>query len=43
MLQWYGIGKIKPHIDKRYALADAPKALEAIMKREVKGKVVIDM
>lgn len=43
MLQWYGTGKIKPHIDKRYALADAPKALEAIMKRKVKGKVVIDM
>ena len=30
-------------IDATYSLEEAPKALEAIMNRKVKGKVVIDM
>ncbi|WP_027078266.1 NADPH:quinone oxidoreductase family protein [Maribacter antarcticus] len=41
LMQWYAEGKLKPHIDKIYSLADAPKALKAMMQRKVKGKLVI--
>ena len=43
LIQWYAEGKLKPHIDKIYELKDAPKALEAMMQRKVKGKLVIDV
>ncbi len=43
LVTWFLTGKLKPHIDATYALKDAPKALEAIMNRKVKGKIVIDM
>jgi len=43
LVTWFLTGKLNPHIDATYALKDAPKALEAIMNRTVKGKVVIDM
>ena len=35
-------GKIKPLVSARYALEETPKALAAIMRREVQGKVVIE-
>ena len=35
-------GRIKPLVSARYALEETPKALEAIMRREVQGKVVIE-
>jgi len=38
---WFEAGKLKPHVSKAYALADTPKALEAMMRREVVGKVVV--
>lgn len=41
LMQWYAEVKLKPHIDKIYSLADAPKALKAMMQRKVKGKLVI--
>ncbi len=41
LMQWYGAGKLNPHIHKVYSLEDAPKALEEMMERKVKGKVVI--
>lgn len=41
LMQWYAKGKLNPHIHKIYPLEEAPKALEAMMNREVKGKVVI--
>ena len=41
LMQWYAEGRLNPHIDKIYSLADAPKALEAMMQREVKGKLVV--
>jgi NADPH2:quinone reductase len=34
-------GTIKPLISARYALADAAKALNAVMERKVTGKVVL--
>lgn len=43
LLKWFMEGKIKPHIHKVYALEDAPKALEEMMERKVKGKVVIEV
>ncbi|HFA51939.1 MAG TPA: NADPH:quinone oxidoreductase family protein [Bacteroidetes bacterium] len=43
LLQWYSSGKLKPHIHATYSLADTPKALEAMMNREVRGKVVIEV
>jgi NADPH2:quinone reductase len=33
--------QIKPHIDKIYSLEEAPKALQDMMNRRVKGKLVI--
>ncbi len=42
LMQWYGAGKLKPHIHKIYPLAEAKQALEDIIKREVRGKAVIE-
>ncbi|MEN0006895.1 MAG: NADPH:quinone oxidoreductase family protein [Bacteroidota bacterium] len=43
LVQWLGGGQLKPHIHRTYPLAQAPKALEQIMQREVMGKLVITM
>lgn len=43
LMQWQAEGKLNPHIDKIYKLANAPKALEAMMQRKVKGKLVIEI
>jgi NADPH2:quinone reductase len=43
LLTWFAKGDLKPHIDKTYSLQNAPKALEDMMQRKVKGKIVIDM
>mgnify|MGYP003683468169 CR=1 FL=1 len=43
LLTWFGKGDLKPHIDKTYSLKKAPKALEDMMQRKTKGKIVIDM
>ena len=43
LMQWYAEGKLKPHIHAIYPLAEAPKALEEMMNRQVKGKIVIGM
>ncbi len=41
LLGWLGEGKIRPHISARYALADTPRALDAMAARKVTGKVII--
>lgn len=41
LMQWYREGKLKPHIHGIYTLEDAPKALEEMMNRKVRGKIVI--
>lgn len=41
MIQWFNEGKLKPLIHATYPLKDAPKALEAMQARQVKGKAVI--
>ena len=43
LMQWYSEGKLKPHIHGIYPLAETSKALEEMMNRLVKGKVVIGM
>ena len=43
LMQWYQEGKIKPHIHRIYELEDTPKALEEMMNRKVKGKLVVQM
>ena len=35
-------GRLRPHVCARYALADAPKALRALLDRKVTGKVVVE-
>ena len=43
LIQWYLAGTIKPHIDKIYSLEEVPQALQDMMDRKVKGKVVIQI
>ena len=43
LMQWYAKGKLKPHIHATYSLEETPKALEEMMERKVRGKVVIEM
>jgi NADPH2:quinone reductase len=43
LMQWYSEKKLKPHIHGVYPLADTPQALEEMMNRRVKGKIVIGM
>jgi NADPH2:quinone reductase len=38
---WLSEEKLKPEISARYALADAPKALRAMIDRKVTGKIVV--
>ena len=42
LIQFYGKGALKPHIDATYSLKEAPKALEDMMNRKIKGKIVIE-
>lgn len=41
LMQWYGEGKLQPHIHKIYKLEDTAKALEEMMQRKVRGKIVV--
>ena len=43
LFQLMGQGKITPHISARYPLAEAAKALEAMLARQVTGKAVLLM
>ena len=43
IMKWFEEGEIKPHIHKTFSLVDAPKALEEMMNRKVKGKVIIEV
>lgn len=41
LIQMYADGKLHPHIDKRYTLKETPQALQDMMDRKVKGKIII--
>lgn len=43
LIKWYAAGKLKPHIHATYPLEETPKALEEMMARKVRGKVVIEI
>jgi NADPH2:quinone reductase len=38
---WLAAGRLQPHVSRRYSLADAARALEALLARKVVGKLVI--
>jgi NADPH:quinone reductase len=38
---WFAEGRIKPAVSERVSLADAPAAMERLVQRKVKGKVVV--
>ena len=41
LLSWFSAGKLKPHISATYPLEGAAEALNDVMSRKVKGKVVL--
>ena len=41
LMQLFGEGKLKPHIHAQYPLADTQLALEEMMNRKVRGKIII--
>lgn len=41
LLAWLADGSLKPHIDSIFALKDTEKALDKIVARDVKGKVLL--
>ncbi|MEM7428690.1 MAG: NADPH:quinone oxidoreductase family protein [Pseudomonadota bacterium] len=41
ILNWVKEGKIRPHIDSTYPLAEVPEALKALAERRVMGKVIV--
>jgi NADPH2:quinone reductase len=41
LLKWVKEGTLKPHVSKRYPLANAAQALKDLAARKVKGKVVL--
>lgn len=41
LFAWYAAGEIRPHVSKRYPLAQAPQALRDMMDRKVTGKIVV--
>lgn len=43
LMQWLHEGRLRPHIHKIYPLSDTPIALEEMMARKVRGKVIIAM
>jgi NADPH2:quinone reductase len=43
LLAWFGEGRIKPHISARYPLDRFAEALDLVMERGAKGKVVLEV
>jgi len=41
LAQWYGEGKLKPHVSQTFPLEKAAEALKLMAARQVKGKVVL--
>lgn len=41
ILSWIGEGKLSPHVDRTYPLADTAQALSDIATRQARGKIVI--
>lgn len=41
LIGWYLEGKVKPHVEGRYPLADAPQILKRVLGRGAAGKLVL--
>jgi NADPH:quinone reductase len=41
LARWYREGKLRPHVSQTLPLHEAPKALELMAARQVKGKIVL--
>ena len=41
LVAWFAEKKIKPAVSERVSLADAPAAMQRLLQRRVKGKVVV--
>ncbi|MBS0578088.1 MAG: NADPH:quinone oxidoreductase family protein [Proteobacteria bacterium] len=41
LFAWYAQGRLKPHVSETYPLADFTQALDTVMNRRAKGKVVL--
>jgi NADPH2:quinone reductase len=41
LMQWHAEGKLKPHIHKIFPLEETKEALEEMMNRKVRGKMVV--
>lgn len=42
LMQWYSIGKITPHIGRKFKLENATAALQHILDRKAVGKIVLN-
>ncbi|GGD99908.1 oxidoreductase [Polymorphobacter glacialis] len=43
LLEWYNVGKLKPHVSKHFPLAEGAAAIRWVMDRKATGKVVLDV
>ncbi|MBV7256797.1 NADPH:quinone oxidoreductase family protein [Pacificimonas sp. WHA3] len=43
LLTWLGEGKLKPHVSKRFPLAEGGQAIRWMMDRKAMGKVLVEM
>ncbi len=43
LLEWYAAGKLKPHVSRKFSLADGPAAIRWVMDRKATGKVVLEV
>jgi NADPH:quinone reductase len=41
LFAWYAQGRLKPHVSERFPLAEYAQALDTVMNRRAKGKVVL--
>ncbi|MGB1449342.1 MAG: NADPH:quinone oxidoreductase family protein [Flavobacteriaceae bacterium] len=42
LVEWHAKGKLKPHIHAQYPLKEAQKAMEEMLERKVRGKIVLN-
>lgn len=42
LMQWYTEGKLKPHIHKTFSLEETHKAMEEMVDRKVRGKIIVN-
>lgn len=41
LAQWFGEGKVRPAVSERVSLSEAPAAMQRLLQRKVKGKIVV--